>query len=60
MEELTEQESRHPKHDELEKLAAPIVDYLYRYGSPHHAVVITQTSAELLRGEVGVFFEPRD
>ena len=48
------------KSNELETLAAPLIGYLYKYGCPHSCIIITQTSAELLSGEVGIPFEPRD
>lgn len=48
------------RNQELEEAAKPLVDFLYKYGCPHSYVIITQTSAELLSGECGIPFEPRD
>jgi len=45
---------------ELKEVAKPLVDFFYKYGCPHSYVVVTQTSAELLSGECGTTFEPRD
>ena len=46
--------------NELEEVAKPVIEFLYKYGCPHSTVIITQTSAKLLSGECGVPFEPRD
>jgi hypothetical protein len=48
------------KQDELKRLAAPLVDFLYRYYHPHATIMITQTFAEVVEGDMGVPFESRD
>ena len=48
------------RREELERIAKPVVDFLYEYGCPHASVIITETSAELVFGECAVPFEPRD
>jgi len=45
---------------ELEKLSKQLVDYLYKYGSPHTKIVITQRGAEHVEGVIGIPFELRD
>lgn len=45
---------------EFKQLCAPLVDFPYKHGSPHHKVIITQTDAELVGGEMAVVYEPRD
>lgn len=48
------------EQEELKKAAQPLVDFLYKYGSPHHAVIVQMDRAELLGGEAVVKFEIRD
>lgn len=45
---------------EFEGLCKPLVDFLYKHGNPHSTIMITQASAELANGELGVSFEIRD
>lgn len=37
--------------DELKEAAKPLVDYLYRHGTPHDAVIVRMDSVEHLSGE---------
>lgn len=39
--------------DELKKAANPLVDYLYKYGTPHDAVIVRMDSVEHFSGETG-------
>lgn len=48
------------KRKEFKKLAEAFVDYLYKYGTPHTTILITQCGAEQLEGEVAVQFDLRD
>ena len=57
---IKDDKDRATRSEELERISKPVVDFLYEYGCPHSCVIITQTSAELLQGECGIPFEPRD
>lgn len=39
------------KLDELKKAAEPLVDYLYKYGTPHDAIIVMMDSVNHLSGE---------
>lgn len=45
---------------ELKDAAKPLVDYLYKYGTPHDAVIVRMDSVEHLSGETGSPIEVRD
>lgn len=45
---------------EFHDLCLPLVEYLYKYGSPHHTIIIQQDHAEMVSGEIAVPFELRD
>lgn len=45
---------------EFYDLCLPLVDYLYKHGSPHHTIIIQQDHAEMVGGEIAVPFELRD
>ena len=51
---------RMEKISEFKALAQPLVDYLYEHYHPHATIIITQTSAEVCEGVMGVPFPPRD
>lgn len=46
--------------DELKKAAEPLVDYLYKYGTPHDAIIVRMDLVEHLSGEAGSPIEVRD
>lgn len=46
--------------DELKEAAKPLVDYLYKYGTPHDTVIVRMDSVEHLSGETGSPIEVRD
>lgn len=46
--------------EEFNNLCKPLVDFLYKHGSPYSAIIITQAYADLVSGELGVEFPPRD
>lgn len=48
------------KVDELKEAAKPLVDYLYKYGTPHDAVIVKMDSVEHLSGEAASPIEVRD
>jgi len=48
------------KMKELEKLAQPLVEWLQANHHPLCTIIITQISAELIEGIIGVPFEPFD
>jgi hypothetical protein len=54
-----EQKER-PSFETLKMLAGPLVDILYKYYDPHSVIVITQTSVEILTGDMATPIEPRD
>lgn len=47
-------------NEELKEACKPLVDFLYKYGTPHSIVVVTQADAELLHAECNAIFELRD
>ncbi len=46
--------------DELKEAAKPLVDYLYKYGTPHDAIIVKMDSVEHLSGETASPIEVRD
>jgi len=48
------------KSNKLMELCKPLVEYLYKNGTPHSTIIVTQRDAELLSGEVACVFELRD
>lgn len=46
--------------EELKKAAKPLVDYLYKYGSPHSKIIVEMDSAEMVSGDCACKFEVRD
>lgn len=46
--------------DELQEAAKPLVDYLYKYGTPHDAIIVRMDLVEHLSGETGAPIEVRD
>ena len=46
--------------DELQKAAQPLVDYLYKYGSPHSKIIVEMDNAEMVSGDCACKFEVRD
>lgn len=46
--------------EELREAAKPLVDYLYKYGTPHDTIIVTQATTEFLQGIGGVSNELRD
>ncbi len=46
--------------DELKEAAKPLVDYLYKYGSPHDAILVRMDGVEHLSGETASPIEVRD
>lgn len=45
---------------DFKEICQPVVDYLNKNGCPHSTIIITQTSAELVSGEMTVPYEPLD
>lgn len=45
---------------ELEEAAKPLIDILYKHFNPHSAVIVTQTSVEVMVGTASVSITPRD
>lgn len=41
-------------------LCTPLVDYLYKFGTPHDKIIISQASAEHVSGLCAMEFELRD
>lgn len=48
------------KREELKKAAQPLIDFLYKYGSPYTAVIVQMEKAELFELELMANFEVRD
>lgn len=48
------------KVDELKEAAKPLVNYLYKYGTPHDAIIVRMDLVEHLSGEAGTPIEVRD
>jgi len=46
--------------NELKELCKPLIDYLYKKGSPHSALIITQSYVELMEGTQAFGVELRD
>lgn len=46
--------------EELQKAAQPLVDYLYKYGSPHSKIIVEMDNAEMVSGDFVCKFEVRD
>ena len=47
-------------NDELKEACKPLLEILYKYGTPHSTVIVTQANAEFLHGECATTFEIRD
>lgn len=45
---------------ELNEASQPLLEFLYKYGCPHDAILLRMDGAELLSGEVATPFEIRD
>lgn len=45
---------------ELENAAKPIIDFIYKYGSPYTKIIVEMDGAEMLSGECSCKFEVRD
>lgn len=45
---------------ELKEASKPLIDFLYKYGTPHHVVIVTQANSELLGGEIACENDLRD
>lgn len=45
---------------ELESASRPLVEYLYKYGSPHSKIIVQMDGAEMVSGECACRFEVRD
>lgn len=61
MEILFQAENDYSKRvDELKEAAEPLVDYLYKYGTPHDVIIVRMDSVEHLSGEAGSPIEVRD
>ena len=48
------------KQAELKKAAEPLLDFLYKYGTPHSRIIVEMDGAELVSGDVACRFELRD
>lgn len=48
------------KMRELQEAAQPLVDYLYKYGSPHSKIIVEMDNAEMVSGDCACKFEMRD
>ena len=46
--------------EELQEIAKPLVDYLYKYGSPHSKIIVEMDDAEMVSGDCVCQFEARD
>lgn len=46
--------------DELKEAAEPLVDYLYKYGTPYDVIIVKMDSVEHLSGEAESPIEVRD
>ena len=46
--------------DELQKAAQPLVDYLYKYGSPYSKIIVEMDKAEMVSGDCVCKFEIKD
>jgi PHP family Zn ribbon phosphoesterase len=47
-------------NNELKEACKPLLEFLYKYGTPHSTVIVTQEDAEFLHGECSTIFELRD
>lgn len=47
-------------NDELKEASKPLLEFLYKYGTPHSTVIVTQKNAEFSHGECATEFELRD
>lgn len=47
-------------NEELKEACKPLLDFLYKYGTPHSTVVVTQADAQFSHGECAAEFELRD
>jgi len=45
---------------EFNEACKPLVDFLYKYGTPHSTIVVTQADAQFSNGECATVFELRD
>lgn len=48
------------RRKELYDAAQPLLDYLYKYGTPHDIITVTQGEIQHFSGEVAVPLELRD
>lgn len=48
------------KIEEMKEAAQPLIDYLYKYGTPHDAILVRMDSVEHLSGETATPIEVRD
>ena len=46
--------------EELKQAAQPLVDYIYKYGSPHSKIIVEMDKAEMVSGDCACKFEVRD
>lgn len=48
------------KFEELKQAVQPILDFLYKYGDPHTAVVVDMGSVKVVQDTMGMPLEIRD
>jgi hypothetical protein len=53
-------ETRDKMFHELEEATMPLIDFLYKYYHPHATIMITQTSIEVVEGDMAFPIDPRD
>lgn len=47
-------------NNELKEACKPLLEFLYKYGTPHSTVIVTQSNAEFSHGECATTFELKD
>ena len=48
------------KSEEFKEVCKPLVEYMQKYCCPHDTVLVTQSDAELVSGQMCVQFEVKD
>ena len=48
------------RNEEFKKLCEPLVDFIYKHGSPHSKIIIEMDGAEFVDGSFAVPFEVRN
>lgn len=54
------EEAMKKRIEELKRASEPLIDYLYKYGSPYTTVMVTMDSIRVAEDSMGIPLEVRD